>query len=155
MLSSVDCITTTSVSEFLVPTTPRFIALFSAWAPSHHSLASVAFITNIAESNFRYTHLDIPRRPVVSSAEAGNALGRFRDRDRLAERLAEPDPDAKLELVVEVAARTKARLCFRRGLALAVRPSQRRAGREDRWRPGWLAGWGGRIRNYECRVSKP
>jgi hypothetical protein len=28
--------------------------LFSASAPSHHSLSSVAFTTNIAESNFRY-----------------------------------------------------------------------------------------------------
>ncbi len=35
--------------------TPQFIVLFSASAPSHHSLSSVAFTTNIAESNFRYT----------------------------------------------------------------------------------------------------
>src|SRR5947209_19059060 len=37
--------------------TPRSIAPFSASAPSHHSLSSADFITNIAESNFRYTHL--------------------------------------------------------------------------------------------------
>jgi hypothetical protein len=35
--------------------TPRSIAPFSASAPSHHNLSSVDFITNIAESNFRYT----------------------------------------------------------------------------------------------------
>src|SRR5205823_634186 len=35
--------------------TPRSIAPFSASAPSHHSLPSAYFITNIAESNFRYT----------------------------------------------------------------------------------------------------
>jgi hypothetical protein len=35
--------------------TPRFIAPFSALAPSHHNLSSADFITNIAESNFRYT----------------------------------------------------------------------------------------------------
>src|SRR5439155_24604058 len=35
--------------------TPRSIAPFSAAAPSHHSLSSADFITNIAESNFRYT----------------------------------------------------------------------------------------------------
>ena len=35
--------------------TPRFIAPFSASAPSHHNLSSVDFITNIAESNFWYT----------------------------------------------------------------------------------------------------
>ena len=34
---------------------PRSIAPFSASAPSHHNLSSVDFITNIAESNFRYT----------------------------------------------------------------------------------------------------
>src|SRR5437016_7345916 len=35
--------------------TPRSMAPFSASAPSHHSLSSADFITNIAESNFRYT----------------------------------------------------------------------------------------------------
>src|ERR1039458_317682 len=34
---------------------PRFIARFSASAPSYRSLFSAAFITGIAESNFRYT----------------------------------------------------------------------------------------------------
>src|SRR5207244_8474901 len=37
--------------------TPRSIAPFSASAPSHHSLPSAYFITNIAESNFRYTQV--------------------------------------------------------------------------------------------------
>src|SRR2546430_6334947 len=38
--------------------TPRSIAPFSASAPSHHSLSSANFITNIAESDFWYTHVD-------------------------------------------------------------------------------------------------
>src|SRR5207245_8495177 len=44
--------------------TPRSIAPFSASAPSHHSLSSADFITNIAESNFRYTQ-------VMKAAEDG------------------------------------------------------------------------------------
>ena len=40
--------------------TPRSIAPFSASAPSHHSLSSADFITNIAESNFRYAQLQFP-----------------------------------------------------------------------------------------------
>jgi hypothetical protein len=43
--------------------TPRSIAPFSASAPSHHNLSSVDFITNIAESNFRYTHSDPTKDP--------------------------------------------------------------------------------------------
>ena len=39
--------------------TPRSIAPFSASAPSHHNLSSADFITNIAESNFRYTQPEI------------------------------------------------------------------------------------------------
>ncbi len=35
----------------------QFIVLFSASAPAHHSLSSVAFTTNIGESNFRYTQM--------------------------------------------------------------------------------------------------
>jgi hypothetical protein len=37
--------------------TPRSIAPFSASAPSHHDPSSADFITNIAESDFRYRHL--------------------------------------------------------------------------------------------------
>jgi hypothetical protein len=33
---------------------PHSIGLLSASAPSHHSLSSAAFITNIAESDFRH-----------------------------------------------------------------------------------------------------
>ena len=36
--------------------TPRSIAPFSASAPSHHDPSSADFITNIAESDFRYRH---------------------------------------------------------------------------------------------------
>jgi hypothetical protein len=39
--------------------TPRFIAPFSASAPSHHNLSSGDFITNIAESSFQYTQVVI------------------------------------------------------------------------------------------------
>jgi hypothetical protein len=41
--------------------TPRFIAPFSASAPSHHNLSSVDFITNIAESDFWYTQRSYSR----------------------------------------------------------------------------------------------
>ena len=41
--------------------TPQFIVLFSASAPSHHSLSSVAFTTNIAQSNFS-VHTGVCRR---------------------------------------------------------------------------------------------
>jgi hypothetical protein len=36
---------------------PRSLARLSASASSHRDLFSVVFITNIAESDFRYTHL--------------------------------------------------------------------------------------------------
>src|SRR5260370_39836024 len=41
--------------------TPRFIAPFSASAPSHHNLSSADFITNIAESDFWYTQRSYSR----------------------------------------------------------------------------------------------
>jgi hypothetical protein len=37
--------------------TPRSIARLSASVPSRHTRFSVAFTTNIAESNFRYTQV--------------------------------------------------------------------------------------------------
>ena len=40
--------------------TPRSIAPFSASAPSHHDPSSADFITNIAESDFRYRHRKLP-----------------------------------------------------------------------------------------------
>ncbi len=45
--------------------------------------------------------LDVARRPVVQQAEAGDVLGRLVDRDGPAQRVAGPDPDAELQLVVE------------------------------------------------------
>jgi len=44
--------------EFIDPWTriPRFIARLSASVSSDHDLSLAAFITNIAESDFRYTH---------------------------------------------------------------------------------------------------
>jgi hypothetical protein len=43
--------------EFIDPWTriPRFIARLSASVSSDHDLSLAAFITNIAESDFRYT----------------------------------------------------------------------------------------------------
>ncbi len=63
--------------------TPRSIAPFSASAPSHHSLSSAYFITNIAESNFRYTQAAAYRpacqqraRPRRSLSNSGSAARR-------------------------------------------------------------------------------
>src|SRR6266498_5555301 len=44
--------------EFIARSTkmPRSIGRLSASALSHHGLSSAVFITNIAESDFRYTH---------------------------------------------------------------------------------------------------
>src|SRR5436853_6825571 len=52
--------------------TPRSIAPFSASAPSHHSLSSADFITNIAESDFWYTQLEIQ---VIDPALARTFVG--------------------------------------------------------------------------------
>jgi ABC-type uncharacterized transport system substrate-binding protein len=45
--------------EFIARSTkmPRSIGRLSASALSHHGLSSAVFITNIAESDFRYTHV--------------------------------------------------------------------------------------------------
>ena len=42
---------------------PHSIGRLSASASSHHSLSSAAFITNIAESDFRYTQVEKAGRP--------------------------------------------------------------------------------------------
>src|SRR2546428_1590954 len=52
--------------------TPRFIAPFSASAPSHHNLSSADFITNIAESDFWYTQpVNSRRQKIASISKAG------------------------------------------------------------------------------------
>ena len=48
---------------------PRSIGRLSASALSHHSLSSAAFITNIAESDFRYTQV-----PPFANFRAGACL---------------------------------------------------------------------------------
>src|ERR1700756_5600744 len=85
--------------------TPRFIAPLSASAPSHHNLSSVDFITNIAESNFRYAQVKTkaPRKHTGALPKfvraSGSDLGRLdlqtltgacdRDRPRLHPAVAE------------------------------------------------------------------
>src|SRR5258708_6565060 len=63
--------------------------------------------------------LHIARRPIVEQAQADDAIARRGDRDRLALRVARPDPDAELKLVIEVVARAEAR----RGLLPRLAPA--------------------------------
>src|SRR5205085_11620879 len=65
--------------------------------------------------------LDVARGPVVEQAEAGEVTGRLRDGNRLPQRVARTDPDAKLELIIEAARGAEARHRFACGFALAVR----------------------------------
>src|SRR6266498_859201 len=44
---------------------PRSLARLSASAPSHRDLSLAVFITNIAESDFRYTHLPVNARKSI------------------------------------------------------------------------------------------
>ena len=74
--------------------------------------------------------LDVARRPVVQQAVAGHVLGRLPDRDRVALLVAGADPDAELELVVEVAAGAEARAPSRPG-ACAGRSAGEPARRTD------------------------
>jgi hypothetical protein len=64
--------------EFIAHSTKmlHFPARLSASALSHHSLSLADFITNIAESDFGYTHVPVPEfsRSGVSGAEAASAL---------------------------------------------------------------------------------
>src|SRR5439155_468413 len=69
--------------------------------------------------------LDVARRPVVEETEADDMVPGLADRDRLAERIARPDPDGELELVIELAAGPIARRILVRRLALAARPANR------------------------------
>src|SRR6266851_436123 len=54
--------------------TPRFIAPFSASAPSHHNLSSADFITNIAESDSWYTQVE--RRELIWQLDRAAACRR-------------------------------------------------------------------------------
>src|SRR3954463_481221 len=64
--------------------------------------------------------LNVPRRPVVQKAEAGDMLGRLSDRDGTAQFVAGTDPDSEFRLVVQPLGRTEARLGLARRLTLAV-----------------------------------
>src|SRR5207253_2896764 len=75
--------------------------------------------------------LDVARRPVVEETEPRDVVRGLRDGNRGAERIARPDPDAELELIVEIAARPEGRDCFVRGLSLTVRTTHLRAGYLD------------------------
>src|SRR5262249_19434295 len=79
-----------------------------------------------------FPSLDIARGPIVEQAESGDVVGRVRDGNRRAERVAGTDPNAKLELVVEAARGAEARSGLACGLTLAVRAAQRGAGDRDR-----------------------
>src|SRR5260221_5460881 len=48
--------------------------------------------------------LHIARRPIVEQAQADHAIARRGDRDRLAPRVARPDPNARVKLIERVAA---------------------------------------------------
>ena len=65
-----------------------------------------------------FPSLEIARGPVVEQAETGNMIRRRPDRDSVAERIALPDPDAKLQLIVEPLRRTEARFAVGRSLGL-------------------------------------
>jgi hypothetical protein len=64
--------------EFIARSTKmlRSIGRLSASALSHHGLSSAVFITNIAESDFRHTHVVRPSRddclPVEAVAQHAN-----------------------------------------------------------------------------------
>jgi hypothetical protein len=51
---------------------PRSLARLSASASSHRGLSSAVFITNIAESDFRYTQEDFLRTYTKRDALAGS-----------------------------------------------------------------------------------
>src|SRR6185437_6878852 len=76
--------------------------------------------------------LHIARRPIVEEAQSDDVVACRRNRNWLALRIARPDPDAELELVIEIAAWAKARHGLARRLALALRPAHRRARGADR-----------------------
>src|SRR5262245_1684686 len=85
--------------------------------------------------------LDVARGPIVEQAEPADVVSRLGDRDCCAERVARPDPDAKLELVVEAARRPEARNGFVRAFTLAVRAAQLCAGRFNGGGATVIADW--------------
>src|SRR3954471_23178376 len=68
-------------------------------------------------------------------------LTRLADRDRLAKRVARPDPDAEFQLVVQPLGRTEARHRLIRPLALSVRSADRRTRGYDRGGAAVIADW--------------
>src|SRR5258707_509810 len=74
---------------------------------------------------------NVAPRPVVKEAEASNVLLGLADRDRRAARIARPDEDAELELIIEIARWPEARLGLRAWLALAARPLNGRSRGHD------------------------
>src|SRR5262249_17623437 len=57
----------------------------------------------------RFPLLNVARRPIVAPTEAKQMVPGSPDRDRFAQRIAGPNPDGKLELVIELATRAIAR----------------------------------------------
>src|SRR5262249_40526106 len=56
-----------------------------------------------------FPSLDVARRPIVEEAEAGDVTFRLGDGNRRPELIARADPDAELELVIQIARGTEAR----------------------------------------------
>ena len=78
--------------------------------------------------------LHIARRPIIEQAEAEDVVGRLADRHRFAEFARRADVEAKLQLEIEIARRSVAWLGVVWAFALAARPLERRAARDDRRR---------------------
>src|SRR5262245_42282931 len=79
-----------------------------------------------------FPSLDVARGSIVEQAEPGDVAFRLGNWDRRPELVAGADPDAELELVVEIARGSEARHGFRCRLALAVRAAHRGARGPDR-----------------------
>ena len=75
--------------------------------------------------------LHVARRPVVQEYDAEDVIERVADAHGLAERVARPDDEAELDLVVEALRRAEAGRGGVGSLRLAVRAHHRRAGDDD------------------------
>src|SRR5262249_58307426 len=65
-----------------------------------------------------FPRLNVARGPIVEQAESCDVARRVGDGDRCAQLVAEADPNAELELLVETSARAPARVRFGRTLSL-------------------------------------
>src|SRR5213080_4803039 len=72
---------------------PHSTGRLSASASSHHSLSSAAFITNIAESDFRHAHGHLPRSEKCQSRHRHNAAADLLEHFHGCERFSRPRPE--------------------------------------------------------------